>query len=168
MWKQILEYPNYSVSDEGMIMNIKTGRILKTNRSKGYDYVSLRNDKEVKRIRVHRVVASAFIPNPYNLPTVNHKDLNKQNNNVSNLEWMSYADNNRHSMEKQGRRITETFLRSSSKNRKKGQEARSKKVALMENGEVIKVFPSINRACKEMHISQHTIAKSENWKVIGI
>lgn len=46
---------------------------------------------------VHRVVATAFLPNPQGLPVVNHKDFNKANNKVENLEWMSHRDNSRHS-----------------------------------------------------------------------
>jgi len=52
-----------------------------------------------KKVYIHRIVATAFIPNPDDLPTVNHKDGNKLNNNVSNLEWLDYKDNVAHSIE---------------------------------------------------------------------
>lgn len=60
----------------------------------GYPTVRLCKKSKVKNYTVHRLVATAFIPNPDNLPCVNHKDENKQNNNVENLEWCSVAYNN--------------------------------------------------------------------------
>lgn len=58
----------------------------------GYYYVDLRKDGQDIKSRVHRLVAEAFIDNPENKQIVHHKDLNKQNNNVSNLEWLTYAE----------------------------------------------------------------------------
>lgn len=81
-------YPMYEVDELGNIYSRYTGRILKHNISKaGYHSVELFNDNGSKRILVHRLVAEAFIPNPDNLPQINHKDEDKSNNRVSNLEW---------------------------------------------------------------------------------
>lgn len=95
MYKVIDDFNNYAVSEQGHIKNIKTGRILigGTDNS-GYKIVTLRKNNKNYTKTVHRLVAKAFIDNPDNLPLVNHKDENKQNNNVNNLEWCSYQYNN--------------------------------------------------------------------------
>lgn len=66
-----------------------------TGSSNGNDYLSVMLRKDGKGIRryIHRLVAQAFIPNPYNLPEVNHKDENRSNNIVANLEWVDYSTN---------------------------------------------------------------------------
>lgn len=78
----------YEVSDQGNVRNRKTGRLLKQVKNKdGYLQVGLREDGKSKSFRVHRLVAFAFIPNPDNLPQVNHKNEDKTDNRVENLEW---------------------------------------------------------------------------------
>lgn len=67
----------------------------KTDDGRGYDRVSLGD----KQYRIHRLVAEAFIPNPLNLPEVNHKDGNKKNNCVENLEWITHQENIIHAVE---------------------------------------------------------------------
>ena len=85
MWK---DFYNYQVSNYGQVRNSKTGRLLKLQlNEKGYLRVALRIDGKTKWYRVSRLVASLFIPNPDNLPEVNHKDENKLNNRADNLEW---------------------------------------------------------------------------------
>ena len=82
----------YEVSDQGRVKSIGYGkeRILKPQRIKtGYLMVFLCKNGEIKQCLVHRLVAKTFIPNPDNLPQVNHKDENKENNSVQNLEWCS-------------------------------------------------------------------------------
>lgn len=93
-WKIIDEAPNYEVSNLGRIKTIKTGRIRKlTLTNAGYVQIGLfQNGKIIYRL-VHRLVAKAFIPNPNNLNEVNHKDFNKQNNTVANLEWVDHRTN---------------------------------------------------------------------------
>lgn len=93
-WKTIQGYEQYEVSNEGQVRNRKTGKILKQWKDKGgYLLVTLFRNGKQKWYLVHRLVAQAFIPNPNNLATVNHIDHNKENNSVSNLEWMSLEDN---------------------------------------------------------------------------
>lgn len=88
IWKPLDEFPQYSVSNIGRIKNNKTGYVLVG----GYDRDKYRqvtitcNGKQYNR-RVCRLVAIAFVPNPNNLPQVNHKDENKENDLWTNLEW---------------------------------------------------------------------------------
>lgn len=92
MWKQIEGKPNYEVSDDGQVRNKKTGRILKpSTRKDGYCQVML--GRKTVPLYIHRLVAIAFIPNPENLPQVDHIDGVKSNNMVSNLRWSNASLN---------------------------------------------------------------------------
>lgn len=92
-WKIIDIAPNYSVSCYGRIKNNKTERILKPKRIRGYEYVCLRHNNKNLCKQVHRLVALAYIPNNENKECVNHKDFNRANNCVYNLEWCSRSEN---------------------------------------------------------------------------
>lgn len=92
-WVIIGIAPNYSVSNFGNIRNNKTFRIMKPKLLRGYQYVCLRKDGKNLCKQVHRLVAIAFIKNDYNKPFVNHKDYNRSNNRVDNLEWCSKSEN---------------------------------------------------------------------------
>lgn len=100
IWKDIIGFESlYEVSNYGQIRNVKTLRILKFHlETKGYLGISLRKNNKSKRFAVHRLVAIAFIPNPENKPEVNHKDGDKQNNRVDNLEWATAKENTNHSI----------------------------------------------------------------------
>ena len=93
VWCPIKGYEGlYEVSDKGMVRSLKfwKERIMKPGSDKnGYLIVNLCKNGEKKMYLVHRLVALAFIPNPDNLPQVNHKDEDKENNSVHNLEWCS-------------------------------------------------------------------------------
>jgi hypothetical protein len=90
--RTVKEDPRYSVSCFGEIFGRKGKLLNPTPTDRGY----LRFDNGKREIRVHRAVAEAFIPNPLNLPEINHKDGNKDNNRVDNLEWATHDDNMRH------------------------------------------------------------------------
>ena len=80
----------YLVSDDGVVYSNRRGKItpMKTWKSKdGYELLELGNTTPRTIAKVHRLVAQAFIPNPENLPEVNHKDENPSNNRMDNLEW---------------------------------------------------------------------------------
>lgn len=83
----------------GRIVKYKEKIVKQTKDAKGYLSVKITNkNREAKTIKVHRLVAAAFIPNPYNKPQINHIDSNKTNNDVSNLEWADRFENIRHSV----------------------------------------------------------------------
>jgi hypothetical protein len=99
-WKYVEGYPEYEVSSLGRLRSHKNGKETYFNLkpdSWGYVIVTISKDGERKGIRFHRLVAQHFLPNPENLATVNHLDGNKLNNAVSNLEWASQSENNKHS-----------------------------------------------------------------------
>ena len=98
IWKDIDGYEGlYQVSNLGRVKSLHHNKekILKGSYAKeGYHLISLSKEGTQKRCLVHRLVATAFIPNPYKLECVNHKDENPRNNNVDNLEWCTKAYNN--------------------------------------------------------------------------
>ena len=97
MRKQINGYENYFIYDNGDVLNITTNKILQGSIGQhGYKYYRLSKDNKKKMFYAHRLVAQHFIDNSDNLPVVNHKDGNKLNNNVTNLEWVSYSQNVEH------------------------------------------------------------------------
>lgn len=102
-WKQIAGYEDYEISDSGLVRSLKRGRtrVLKPAKHRdGYLIVRLCEDGKAKHMSIHRLVAEAFIPNPSGLPTVNHKNEDKSDNNVANLEWLTVPENNRYSIDK--------------------------------------------------------------------
>ena len=96
-WKFIAGYTGlYSISNTGRVINYQTGKELKPAvNHKGYLIAQLSIKGQRKNKRIHRLVAEAFIPNPDNLPEVDHIDNNKQNNNVDNLRWVTGSCNTR-------------------------------------------------------------------------
>lgn len=88
VWKPVKGYEGiYEVSNIGRVRTLRTNKIITPKFTKGYCYVRLYKDGKGKQKYIHRIVAEAFIPNPENLPQVNHKDENPKNNSVDNLEW---------------------------------------------------------------------------------
>ena len=102
IWKPVVGFENtYMVSSYGNVKGIvrsgSTGCMLKPIENRcGYQTVSLYEHPISKRCMVHRLVALAFIPNPDGKRTVNHKDGNKKNNCVDNLEWATHSENHKH------------------------------------------------------------------------
>ena len=151
IWKNIKCFEQYSVSSLGNVRNNKTGRILKPRKhTGGYVRVMLCKDSKHYDCYIHRLVAQAFIPNPKNLPEVNHKDEDKSNNFVENLEWcdrvyqMNYGTCNERMIETQ--RKTSKY---------------SKPVKCVESGVV---YISMHEAERETGISYTLICHSLNGR----
>jgi hypothetical protein len=99
MTANIKDFPDYTIDTIGIIR--KGEKVINSyDNNRGYLKAFLydRNGKR-KSVRIHRLVAEAFLDNPYNLPVVNHIDGNKHNNAVDNLEWVSHRENTRQSLE---------------------------------------------------------------------
>lgn len=96
----------YAVTVDGMVWSYdaggknnnakKKGFLKQQKNADGYLKVNLKKNKTQKQCKVHRLVAKAFIPNPENKRCINHMDLNKENNNISNLEWCTHKENTDH------------------------------------------------------------------------
>lgn len=135
-WKQVLEHPNYEVNSKGEIRHKIRKHILKPRSNKGgYMYVNFKINGKNTNFAVHRIVANAFLPNPNGYIEVNHKDYDKTNNCIENLEWVSSSINKKHAFLKQENRDS----------RAKGVNQFSK------DGKFIKTFSSVTEAAKEMN-----------------
>ena len=122
----------YAATQDGRIWSYRSKKFLKpSDNGLGYLQVKLSKDGKTKTYKVHRLVAEAFIPNPLNLPQINHKDENRANNALLNLEWCDAAYNSNYS--------------------------KAKKVICTENGEI---FESIKEAAIKNNVSKSAICKA--------
>ena len=158
-WKKLPTRVNYYVSEQGQVKNDKTGRILKHSPNKhGYARVSLSNgaSKNPTILFPHRAVAELFIPNPNNLPVVNHKNTDKMDPRKDNLEWTTYKENTEHAIANN--------LWDPIKSSKKANEAsllvNSKPVKVIGPDASSKEFPSISSASRELGIPYTTLQRA--------
>lgn len=145
IWKPIKGYEGiYEISNKGRVKSLYrevrvseysymvieehflNGKQMKS----GYIQVSLSKDGKVKQPLLHRLVAEAYIPNPHNLEAVNHKDENKQNNNVINLEWCTAKHNVNHATGPERR----------------AEKRRKEVLQIADTGEIVETYNSIREA----------------------
>ena len=110
VWKDVVGYEGlYMVSNLGRVKSLRGNkeRILKGYYHRGYRRVDLYKNGVMKHWRIHRLVAQAFIDNPNNYPVVNHRDEDKSNNRVDNLEWCTHEYNVNYSRER--KKLREQF-----------------------------------------------------------
>ena len=91
----------YAITEEGQVWSYRRKKYLKQQQTRNYLSIELHKDNDRKHYFIHRLVAETYIPNPHNLPEVNHIDENKYNNCVDNLEWVSHKDNMNHGTQKE-------------------------------------------------------------------
>ena len=165
IWKEIKNYEGlYEISNTGKVRSLTRvkqfgrgyrtfeGKEIKLQQDKdGYFKVNLSKDGVKKRFFVHRLVAMNFIENIDSLPVVNHKDGDKQNNNVSNLEWATHSENDLHAFETGLRKPTDGGT--------------SKKVEQYDlEGNFINQYNSISEASRATGISIQMISYCCNGK----
>lgn len=98
IWRPVIGYEkHYSISSFGRVYSIRGGFIMRQHlNDKGYPVIALIGDAVKKKLKVHRIVCTAFHPNPSNKPQVNHEDFNKANNFYLNLSWATAKENTNH------------------------------------------------------------------------
>ena len=154
-WRSVVGYEGlYEVSNDGRVRTVEhianghtiTPRELaiRIYKNQRYARVRLYRDGKPKDYVVHRIVAEAFIPNPYNKPQVNHIDGNRSNNMVENLEWCTASENQRHAYKTGLKDIENTITHTRKKVRQIDAE-----------GNVIKIWQSMSEAARELglHVS---------------
>lgn len=165
VWKSIYGYNGlYEVSNLGRIKSIRTkkSKILKPYKgSSGYNHIVLYKNKKAKTYDVHRIVAISFLDNKYNKEEVNHKNGNKEDNMVDNLEWVSRSENllHRHkTLHIKGywykRKVPKDIVEKRLSTKLKNGIWNSKKVLCIETGEV---FNSISDVYKKYNFLSQNV-----------
>ena len=191
IWKDIIIENNgviydytglYQISSLGRVKNVgnsktKKEKILKCRKSNGYLYVALYTNGHAKQYSVHRLVAIAFVPNPYNLPEVNHRDECKTNNIFTNLEWCNHKYNINYSKDKmsevhkgkqlsnkhkhsvgeslKGRTLADTHKNNISESLKGCKNPKARKIVCVETKQSFDTITEAERWCKCSSIKQH-------------
>lgn len=195
IFKTIDIFPKYEISNFGRLRNKITKNIRKPrDNGNGYLYTQINIDGKTINLYIHRLVALTFIPNIENKPQVNHKDDNKQNNYVENLEWCTPSENIQHAhklglrplTEKQLinarvqlQKLTEEQLKKGKKNLKQTIKEKSKKGLIRWESrnqfkplfciELNRVFICASRVEEKLSIKKDTIQKAMNkgYKTCG-
>ena len=154
MFLQIKDYEGiYKVSEDGKIFTWDNVEKKQTLGKRKYFVVSLWKNNKRKTVYVHRIVAQAFLKNPQNKKYINHKDGNKQNNQITNLEWVTAGENKSHSFKVLGERHW-------NKDRFGWDSPYSKPIEMIDlkTGVVVNVFGGVSEAARIVNTSQGNIS----------
>jgi hypothetical protein len=171
-WKTIEGYSKYKISSDGRIWSNSWNQLMGDSTSGGYKVISLYNDDGVRHtVKIHRLVALAFIPNPDDKPEINHINGVKSDNRIENLEWVNRSENQQHAR-KNGLNKSRVPIEAAMKSLKKAILASakkcSKKVQLSKEGTVL-IFNSGSEASKYINANSKAIstAVTKKQKVYG-
>ena len=164
IWKDVVGYEGrYMVSNLGNVKSVifkKNGKEKNLKLLDGKDYlqVRLRKDGKGKTLKVHRIVAKAFLDNPNNYNVVNHKNWNKHDNRAENLEWCSYSYNNWYLPNRKEPMPMPKAKAKKENGYKNGNKsfAKPKQVICLETGDV---FASISEAARNTNVEQSNISR---------
>lgn len=147
IWKDIEGYEGlYKISSKGRVLSLKRNIVMKPKINKGYFRVDLSKMGIQRTFSIHRLVAEAFIPNPDNLPQVNHKDEDPSNNCVENLEWCDCTYNNNYG---------------SRRERQSQGAKKTKKISQYSlDGKLVKEWLSAKEAADSLGLNRVTICRS--------
>lgn len=141
IWRDAPGYEGlYEVSDRGNVRRVGSSTNLSPEVNHGYHRYNLSKNNQTKHHRAHRLVAAAFLPNPEGKPQINHKNGDKTDNRVSNLEWVTQSENQRHS-----RRVLQNDC-----------GVGSKAVVCIDTG---KTYPSISAAARDTGVDISALSR---------
>lgn len=156
IWKDVSGFEGlYKISNFGRVMSLNYKRIgisqIRVPRTDkgGYLYVNLHKNNKTKSMKIHRLVASAFLPNPQGLPQINHIDEDKLNNCLWNLEWCNASYNNKYGT--RTRKVLDSHKRNGSS------KAEKPVVQMDKQGNTIAEFISISEAARQMGVSRESL-----------
>ncbi len=170
-WKDIKGFEGlYQVSNLGRVKSLERykenhGKLQKVEekiktiniKNSGYQFVQLYKNNKYKNLMVHRLVAQAFIPNVNNKPQINHIDGNKLNNNVTNLEWITKSENEKHAWNAGLKQCTEKLKETT---RKTNKEYKSKPINQLDlQGNYIRTWLNAHEASRLLGIDRSTISQ---------
>ena len=161
---KIIDYRGlYQISNLGRIKSLKRkytteNRILKYHKkNSGYYYVDLCKNSETKRFLIHRLVAIHFITNPNNLSQVNHKNENKEDNCVENLEWCTHEYNQKYGTKSKRQSEKIKGRKASDDTKLKMSKSRTKKIIQYDlNGNIIKIWSSTKDICQNLNFKYNS------------
>jgi hypothetical protein len=174
IYKVLDRLQNYRIYEDGRIETIRTNHIKSTCiNSSGYLTIGVYREGRDSYEMIHRLLAEAFIPNPEGKSCVNHKDGNKQNNSLSNLEWMTHQENNQHAQDTGLNKARTSEIQKASV-RLMNVTLKSRKVKFYHEihgsfiesaSELARIFPELNRRYLSNLVQGKTVDYL-GWKVI--
>ena len=156
-FKIIAEFPRYVIGDKGTVKNVKTGNVINPRKaSNGYLRVGLRlgnvKYEKPKTRSVHRLVAEAFLPKIIGKDYVNHKNLDKIDNNVANLEWCTAKENSQHVFKN-----NLSYAKKCHKNLAISHEKAKQKIVVYQNNKILGIFKGKKSVASFLGVSEKTV-----------